>query len=46
VRGQGGILTFGSSGPTEAKGTEIAMKQCQGMIKNGSCKPVGCKPNP
>jgi hypothetical protein len=42
---KGGILTFGSSGPTEAKATEIAMNQCQGVIKNGSCKLVACKPN-
>jgi hypothetical protein len=43
---KGGILTFGNSGPTEAKATELSMKQCQGVIKDGSCKLVACKPNP
>ena len=42
---RGTILTFGSSGPTEAKATEIAMKQCQGVYKAESCKLVSCKPN-
>ena len=43
VRGK--ILTFGSSGPTEAKATEIAMEQCQRVYKDNSCKLVSCKPN-
>ncbi len=42
---KGGILTFGNTGPTEEKATEISMKQCQGVIKDGSCKLVSCKPN-
>ena len=41
---KGGILTFGNSGPTEAKATEISFKQCQGVFKDG-CKLVSCKPN-
>lgn len=40
---KGGILTFGNSGPSEAKATEIAMEQCKKTIKDGSCKLVSCK---
>jgi len=42
---RGTVLTFGNSGPTEAKATEISMKQCQSVYQDNSCKLVSCKPN-
>lgn len=42
---KGGMLTFGQSGPTEAKATELAKVQCQKMVKDSPCELVACKRN-
>ena len=42
---RGTLLTFGASGPTEAKATEIARANCHGTYPENPCELVSCKPN-
>jgi hypothetical protein len=42
---KGSFLTFGASGPTEAKATEIARGKCRAVYADSPCELISCKSN-